>query len=64
MPSPSSTDPHNRRPPSSISIVNRVAPASIAFFDKFLDRRTRALDHLAGGDLVREVIGNIRILFI
>ena len=55
IPSPSSSTRSSFLPPSSTAIAMRRAPASMRVLDQLLDDRGRALDDLAGGDLVREM---------
>ena len=57
MPPPSSRTRISRAPPSSISTSMRRGTGIEAVLDQFLDHRGRALDDLAGGDLVDEFGG-------
>ena len=54
MPRPSSATRMRLRPPASIATSIRLAPGVERVLDQFLDRRSRPLDHLAGGDAVDE----------
>jgi len=47
------------RPPASTSTRMRVAPASRAFSSSSLNDRGRAVDDLAGGDLVGHLVGEV-----
>ena len=48
-------------PPASTSISMRARAGVERVLDQFLDDGSRPLDHLAGGDLVDEVVGRMRI---
>ena len=56
MPTPSSRTRHNSAPPFSISISIALAPGIEAVLDQFLDHGGRAFDHLAGRDLVYQLL--------
>ena len=55
IPSPSSSTRISFLPPSSTVMAMRRAPGVERVLDELLDDRGRALDDLAGGDLVREI---------
>ena len=57
MPSPSSRTRHSVAPPPSISISTAARAGVEAVLDQFLDHGRRALDDLAGGDLVDQLLG-------
>ena len=55
---------HKRRPPSSMSTVSAPRARVDRILNKLFDHGRRTLDHLARGDLIRQGVGSIFILFI
>ena len=59
MPLPSSVMPIRRRPPPSVKMSIAAGAGVDGVFDQFLDHARGTFDHLAGGDAVDDLFGEL-----